>query len=94
MASWHDVLELHGIKKTPPGKLSSKADFLRLLYGSVDGNFSGLGPDFHRSALLTISAIYFCKVVGPSRLVLGKKAFGYGLYMPNRESWGYGLFLF
>ena len=61
MASWHDVLEMHGIKKTPPGKLSSKADFFYLLYGSVDGNFSGLGPDFHRSALLTISAIFFAK---------------------------------
>ena len=31
------LLELHGIKKTPPGKLASKADFLCLLYGSVDG---------------------------------------------------------
>ena len=34
-------LELPGIRKTPPGKLTSKTDFLRLLYGSVDGNFSG-----------------------------------------------------
>ena len=26
--------------------------------------------------------------MGPFRLVLGKKSFGYGLYMPYRESWG------
>ena len=37
---------------------------------------------------------FFCKVVGPFRLVLGKKAFGYGLYMPYRESWGYEQFIF
>ena len=35
------LLELPGIRKTPPEKLLSKADFLCLLYGSVDGNFSG-----------------------------------------------------
>ena len=35
------LLELPGIRKTPPGKLTSKTDFLLLLYGSVDGNFSG-----------------------------------------------------
>ena len=29
---------------------------------------------------------FFCQVVGPFRLVLGKKAFGYGFYMPYRES--------
>ena len=33
-------------------------------------------------------------VVGPFRLVLGKKAFGYGLYMPYRGSWGYEQFVF
>ena len=33
--------ELHGIKKPPPGKPSSKAEFLCLLYGNVDGNLSG-----------------------------------------------------
>ena len=31
-------------------------------------------------------------MVGPFRLVLGKKSFGYGLYMPYRESWGYEQF--
>ena len=55
------LVSWYGIKKTPPGKLSFKADFLRLLYGSVDGNFNGLGSNFHRSALLTISAIFFAK---------------------------------
>ena len=30
--------------------------------------------------------------MGPFRLVLGKKSFGYGLYMPYRESWGYEQF--
>ena len=31
--------------------------------------------------------------MGPSRLVQTKKAFVYGLYMPYRESWGYGQFV-
>ena len=35
------LLALPGIKKTPPGKLLSLAQFLCRLYGSVDGNFSG-----------------------------------------------------
>ena len=31
----------------------------------------------------------FVHFLGPFRLVLGNKAFGYGLYMPYRESWRY-----
>ena len=44
--TWRDVRSqcpphLPGTRKTPAGKLPSKADFLCLLYGSVDGNFIG-----------------------------------------------------
>ena len=42
------LLELPVTKKAPAGKLPSKADFLCLLYGSIEGNFEGFpGTDRH-----------------------------------------------
>ena len=35
------LLDLPALEKTPRGTLASKADFLRLLWGFVDGNFVG-----------------------------------------------------
>ena len=35
------LLDLPALEKTPRGTLASKADFLRLLWGYVDGNFVG-----------------------------------------------------
>ena len=35
------LLDLPALDRTPEGKLPSKSDFLRLLWGYVDGNFVG-----------------------------------------------------
>ena len=50
------LLELPVIEKTPPGKLLSKADFLCLLYGHVNGNFIGFrGKNHCLLCLISIS---------------------------------------
>ena len=46
------LLELPVTKKAPAGKLPSKADFLCLLYGSVEGNFEGFQGKIFLSLLL------------------------------------------
>ena len=61
------LLDLPALEKTPRGTLASKADFLRLLWGYVDGNFVGfrglpfqiLGPQkvpiFFKVPIISIS---------------------------------------
>ena len=53
------LLDLPALEKTPRGTLASKADYLRLLWGYVDGNFVGFHGKIYRHQIFEFKP-HFC----------------------------------
>ena len=59
------LLDLPALEKTPRGTLASKADYLRLLWGYVDGNFVGFHGKIYRHQIFEFKP-HFCSEVKTS----------------------------